>query len=160
MTLALPSAVAQYLRAHHVMTLAAQGADGPWAAAVFYASDGDDQIFLSSPTSRHARQLAIDGRCAAAIHSETIDWHSIQGIQLEGSVDALAGAQRDHAMRVYGEKFPFARPAIAAPAIVQALARVQWYRLRVARLYFLDNAQGFGHRQLFERELPIDSIRM
>ncbi|HEU5294259.1 MAG TPA: pyridoxamine 5'-phosphate oxidase family protein [Burkholderiaceae bacterium] len=150
MTLELPRSVTQYITSRHVMTLAAQGSDGPWAAAVFYASDGDDLIFVSSPASRHARQLALDARCAATIHSEVTDWRSIRGVQLEGSVDALAAAQRPHAMQVYGEKFPFVQPAVAAPAIAQALARVQWYRLRIARLYFLDNAQGFGRRQLFE----------
>ena len=150
MTLELPPPVARYLSAHHVMTLAAQGADGPWAAAVFYASDDHDLIFLSSPTSRHARQLALDARCAATIHSEVTDWRSIQGVQLEGRVHSLAEGERARAMQVYGEKFPFVRPAVAAPAIVQALARVHWYRLRIARLYFLDNAQGFGQRRLFE----------
>jgi hypothetical protein len=149
-TLELPPSVAQYLAAHHVMTLATQDADGPWATAVFYARDGDDLIFLSSPASRHVRHLALDARCAATIHSEVTDWRSIQGVQLEGRADELPGGERAHAMRIYEEKFPFVRQAAAAPAIVQALARVRWYRLRIARLYFLDNAQGFGQRQLFK----------
>jgi len=148
-TLELPPSVAQYLTAHHVMTLATQEADGPWAAAVFYARDGDDLIFVSSPTSRHARHLALDARCAATIHSEVTDWRSIQGVQLEGRVDELPGGEHAHAMQIYEEKFPFVRQAAAAPAIVQALARVRWYRLRIARFYFLDNAQGLGQRQLF-----------
>ena len=42
----LPQQAAAYLAGHHVMTLATQGADGPWAAAVFYASDGASLIFL------------------------------------------------------------------------------------------------------------------
>ena len=49
MALNLPAAAADYLAQHHVMTLATQGGDGPWAAAVFYVRDGDDLIFLSSP---------------------------------------------------------------------------------------------------------------
>ena len=36
MAMKLPAAVAEYLARHHVMTLATQGGDGPWAAAVFY----------------------------------------------------------------------------------------------------------------------------
>ncbi|MBL8318079.1 MAG: pyridoxamine 5'-phosphate oxidase family protein [Burkholderiaceae bacterium] len=150
MTLALPPPVAQFLADHHVMTLATHGAEGPWAAAVFFARDGDDLIFLSSPSSRHAGNLALDARCAATIQSEVADWRSIQGIQLEGRVDELDGDERVRVQQVYGAKFPFVRPALAAPAIVQALARVHWYRLRLARLYFIDNAQGFGQRQVFE----------
>jgi hypothetical protein len=50
----LPPQVAAYLAGHHVMTLATQGGEGPWAAAVFYASDGASLIFLSAPNTRHA----------------------------------------------------------------------------------------------------------
>ena len=64
-------------------------------------------------------------------------------------MDELPGGEHAHAMQIYEEKFPFVRQAAAAPAIVQALARVRWYRLRIARFYFLDNAQGLGQRQLF-----------
>ena len=92
MALKLPTPVAAYLRQHHVMTLATQGADGPWAAAVFYAEDGDDLVFVSSPNSRHCHDLAQEPRCAAAIHADAADWRSIQGIQLEGAVSALEGA--------------------------------------------------------------------
>ena len=150
MALNLPPEIAAYLAQHHVMTLATQGSDGPWAAAVFFAGDDDDLVFLSSPTSRHCRNLALDARCAATIQSETEDWLGIQGIQLEGRVSELHGEERARAQQRYGEKFPFARPDSAAAAIVRALARVRWYRLRMARLYFIDNARGFGHREQFE----------
>jgi hypothetical protein len=132
------------------MTLATHGADGPWAAAVFYARDGDDLIFLSSPASRHARHLALDARCAATIQPEVADWRSIRGIQLEGGVAEIDGDERARAQHCYWEKFPFAHPAKAVVAIQQALARVRWYRLRVARLVFVDNGRGFGQREVFE----------
>ena len=150
MTPALPDAVARYVARHHVMTLATQGPDGPWASAVFYAEHGDALVFLSSPATRHCRNLAADARCSAAIHSDVDDWQLIQGIQLEGRVDELAGDERDRAIVRYAEKFPFVRPAVAAPAIVQALARVRWFRLCIQRLHFIDNRRGFGQRQTFE----------
>lgn len=150
MALKLPAPVATYLRQHHVMTLATQGVDGPWAAAVFYAEDGDDLVFVSSPNSRHCRDLAQEPRCAAEIHADAADWRSIQGIQLEGAVSALEGADLRRAQQLYGERFPFVRPGGAPAAILQALARVRWYRLRIARLYFIDNRLGFGQRQQFD----------
>ncbi len=149
MALALPPPVRAYLAAQHVMTLATQGADGPWAAAVFYAQLEDDLVFVSSPASRHARDLAADARCAATIHGPADDWAAIRGIQLEGRVEPLQGDAREQARACYGAKFPFARPAVAAAPIVEALARVHWYRLRIARLFFIDNARGFGKRQEF-----------
>ena len=140
--------VAEYLARHHVMTLATHGADGPWAAAVFYASEGRRLIFLSSPDSRHCNNLAQDSRCAASIQEDTGDWRQIKGIQLEGRVRALEGEELDHARRVYAQKFPIVGPlAQAPPALVKALARVRWYLLHPARLYFIDNSQGFAHRE-------------
>jgi uncharacterized protein len=150
MALNLPSEVREFLRRHHVMSLATQDGDGPWAAAVFYVPDGDGLIFLSSPASRHGRSLALHARCAAAIHGESQDWSAIQGIQLEGDVGELTGAERELAQQRYAERFPFVRPGVAPAAIAQALGRVRWYRLRIARLYFIDNRRGFGQREEFE----------
>jgi uncharacterized protein len=150
MALNLPPPVAEYLVAPPVMPLATQGDQGPWAAAVFYVPDGDDLIFLSSPTTRHCRDLALQPRCAATIQSDAQEWRSIQGIQLEGSVSELQGDDRAHAQQLYGERFPFVRPGSAPAAIVLALSRVRWYRLRIARLHFIDNRLGFGHRKQFD----------
>jgi len=152
MALALPPPVRDYLAAQHVMTLATQGADGPWAAAVFYAQMDDDLVFVSSPTSRHGIHLAQDARCSAAIQGAAEDWASIRGIQIDGRVELLQGDAATPARERYAQKFPFVRPEVAAPPILQALARVQWYRLRIARLFFIDNASGLGKRQLFAAE--------
>ena len=143
----LPPYAAAYLAEHHVMTLATQGAAGPWAAAVFYAWDGASLIFLSSAKTRHAIDLAADPRCAATIQEDYSDWPRIKGIQLEGRVARLSGDDEAEARRQYGEKFPIARPlAKLPPAIVEAFARVNWYRLTPSRMYFIDNSKGFGHR--------------
>lgn len=145
--LELPPVVAQYLRGQHVMTLATHGAEGPWAAAVFYASDGSDLLFLSSPASRHGCDLAQDARCAATIQAQDSDWARIRGVQLQGRAVPLEGAALADAQRIYARKFPFLASLGQVPAaIAAALARVRWYRLTPQRLYFIDNSQGFGHR--------------
>lgn len=149
----LPPPVADYLASHHVMTLATQSAQGPWAAAVFYASDGGSLIFLSAPSSRHCRDLALDARCAATIQEDYRDWKQIKGIQLEGRVRELQGDEEKLAQQLYGEKFPVVGPlAKVPPAIVKALARVRWFRLVPERFYFIDNSRGFGHREEIEWE--------
>ncbi len=140
-----------FLRSHHVATLATCGAQGPWAAAVFYASEGLELIFVSSPRSRHARDLASEPRAAATVHENCADWRQIKGIQLEGTVRMLEGAQRAQAQRVYGERFPAITAIGQAPAaIVAALARVRWYALAPTRLYLLDNERAFGQRECIE----------
>jgi uncharacterized protein YhbP (UPF0306 family) len=140
--------VRRYLRGHHVLTLATQGPEGVWAAAVFYAGDETGLYFLSSPASRHARNLAANPRVAATIQEDYADWPEIKGVQLEGAVGELSGPEEAEARRLYGEKYPVVGNLAKAPAaIVKALAKVRWYRLVPERLYFIDNATGFGRRE-------------
>jgi uncharacterized protein len=144
----LPDAVAEYLERHHVMTLATVGGDGPWAAAVFYVNERGTLYFLSSPSSRHCRNLALDPRCAATIHEDVGDWTKIKGVQLEGRVNEIDGDELVHARQRYGAKFPVVGRLASAPAaIVEALAKVRWYRLQSEHMHFIDNSQGFGHRE-------------
>ncbi len=134
-----------YLASHNVVTLATQGPEGPWAAAVFYVSDGFTLYFISAPSTRHAKNLAANPAVAAAIHEDYDDWRAIKGIQLEGQVELLSGERRDRAIGAYSAKFPLVGPA-APGEIAQALERMDWYRIVPSRAYFIDNTRGLGHR--------------
>jgi uncharacterized protein YhbP (UPF0306 family) len=133
-----------YLAAHNVMTLATCGADGPWSAAVFYASEEFTLYFVSSPGSRHARELAREPRVAAAIHEDYRDWRAIQGIQLAGRVERLAGESREAALACYRGKFAFLE-SVTGP-VLAALGKAAVYRLTPSELHWIDNAAGFGAR--------------
>ena len=133
-----------YVARHHVMTLATQGPQGVWAAAVFYAHDDFRFVFLSAGHTRHAQNIAAAPEVAATIQSDYDDWTAIKGIQLEGTVEQLEGARCSAALALYAARFNFVAQPVAA--IERALARVNWYELRPRRLYFVDNSQGFGHR--------------
>lgn len=133
-----------YLQQHRVMTLATHGPGGMWAAAVFYASEGFDFYFLSAGHTRHARNIADSPRIAATIQEDYADWAAIQGIQLAGVVTKLSGIEQLKAITLYQTKFTFL--AQATTIIQAAFEKVNWYRLRPYQLYFVDNSQGFGHR--------------
>lgn len=133
-----------YLRDHHVMTLATQGPLGLWAAAVFYANDDWRLYFLSAGHTRHGQNMAASPRVAATIQEDYDDWTAIRGIQLEGTVRLLEGGARAFAIVHYAQKFPFVRRPEAS--IEAALARVNWYCLTPERMYFVDNSRGFGKR--------------
>lgn len=137
-------AALEYLESHHVMTLATCGEKAPWAAAVFYASEGFNLVFLSAGHTRHIQDLKHRPRVAAAIQEDYRDWLKIKGIQLEGTVRQLDGHQRQEAIDLYGTKFTFI--ASAGSLIQAALKRIDWYLLEPDRLYFVDNSRGFGHR--------------
>lgn len=136
-----------YLRAHNVMTLATHGPEGVWAAAVFYVHENFDLYFLSSPTTRHSLNLAANPRVAVTIQADYDDWRAIKGIQMEGNVTRLEGLEQARAILLYGKKFSIVGNIARAPAeIARAFSRVAWYRVTPTRVYFVDNSQGFGHR--------------
>jgi len=137
-----------YLKNHHVVTLATHGPQGLWAAAVFYASDGLNLYFLSSPNSRHSMNLAAASRVAATIQEDYKAWPEIKGIQLEGEAVRLEGLERAAALACYGAKFPLIGDLTQAPLeIAKAMSKVAWYKLVPETMHFIDNAQGFGHRE-------------
>lgn len=145
---ALPPAVAAYLDDQHVMTLATSGADGPWAAAVFYARREHELLFMSSPQSRHCRDLSVNPCCAATVQANERDWAKIKGVQLQGRVSTVDAADQAHALAHYAAKFPLVTSSATAPAVIAAaMAKVHWYRLHIERLFFIDNSRGFGRRE-------------
>src|SRR5512145_2518531 len=96
-----------YLRAHNVVTLATTGGDGPWAAAVFYASADFTLYFVSSPDARHSGNLAMHPRVAVAVHEDYRDWTAIKGLQMEGFAQVISGAEQSAAAATYRAKYPF-----------------------------------------------------
>jgi uncharacterized protein len=144
---ALRTRVLDYLDRHNVMTLATEGPEGPWAAAVFYVNDGLRLYFLSSPKSRHCENLAASPRAAVTIQEDYRDWPDIKGIQLEGRVAPVSDAELAKVRARYGAKFPaVGKIAQAPPSIVAAFAKVRWYALTPEALHFIDNSVAFGHR--------------
>jgi hypothetical protein len=143
----LRSRVQAYLGAHHVMTLATAGDEGPWAAAVFYVHHGWALYFLSAAASRHCRNMAQNPRVSATIQEDYTEWRQIKGIQLEGTATRLSGEEQARARDLYGAKFPLLRDTAGLPAeIAAALASISWYRIAPERAWFVDNSVAFGHR--------------
>ncbi len=146
----------RYLAERFVMALGTQGPDGPWVASVYVAGDLDALYFLSSPNSRHARNLAHTPLVAAAINEDEHDWRQIRGLQLEGTC-ALADSPSAwlRGWRTYLARFPVARELFRGRAAGLEAARkarsTRLYVLRPSRVYYLDNRLGFGERQ----EVPL-----
>ncbi len=129
------------------MSLATAGPDGLWAAAVFYVNDGFTFYFLSAPSSRHCLNLSARSKVAATIQEDYEDWRKIQGVQLEGSAARIAGAEQRRATALYSRKFPVVADAkTAPPEIAASLERAAWFKIVPAKLLFIDNSLGLGHR--------------
>ncbi|MBC7804282.1 MAG: pyridoxamine 5'-phosphate oxidase family protein [Candidatus Parcubacteria bacterium] len=151
---ALRARVRAMLEAHSTATLATAGAEGPWAAAVFYASDEPLNLYFVTDTgTRHGRDLQAGGPVAAAINSDVADWHEIRGLQLEGRASMLSEAGRAAAMEIYLAKFSGVRRLLDAPRddseklIGERLDKVPLWRLAPSRIRLLDNRKRFGWKQ-------------
>jgi len=146
-----------YLETHHVMTIASCKGDAPWAAAVFYASDGLDLYFFSNPRSRHGLNMAANAAVSAAIHEDYSDWRAIQGIQLEGRAERLRSLQlQARFWEVYLKKFPFVSQFFQGgslrAAVSSKVSGIRLYRIVPRAVWFIDNRKGFGHRERLELE--------
>ncbi|MCS7221010.1 MAG: pyridoxamine 5'-phosphate oxidase family protein [Anaerolineae bacterium] len=147
--------IAELLAMHTTMTLATIGPDGaPQAAAVFYAHDDDFHLyFLSEPVTRHGRNVAADPRVAATIQADGQDWQRICGLQIEGIVALVEGAQElAHAIRVYSARFDFLAGLLAGAAegprvLIGPLARSRFYVLRPSWIRLIDNRVRFGYKE-------------
>lgn len=140
----------RFLVERAAMALATDGPDGPWAASVYFAGDLDALYFVSSPHTRHGRNISSNSRVAAAINEDEHDWQAIRGIQLHG-LCALADRPSVwlRGWRAYMRKFPVARELFRGRAGAEALAKLRGTRLYVLRpehVFYLDNRLGFGER--------------
>lgn len=142
------SEVLEYLRTHHVMTIATVGKLGPAAAAVFYVNHGGLFYFLSAPHARHCQNFMADARVAITIQEDYSDWGSIKGIQIDALARELDGQEKENAKRLYGEKFPDVLGDQPIQAVLaEALRRVRWYELAAKQIRFINNQRGFGHKE-------------
>lgn len=144
--------ILSYIESHNTMTLGTCHENVPWAATVFFASDGFRLYFFSAPDSRHCQNLAANARVAVTIQEDYRDWRKIKGIQLEGKIAAVDSAmEKVKAMTVYARKYPEVMKVFTNPAsgvFYEAFLKVNFYCVIPERVFYIDNEQyGFGKRQ-------------
>jgi len=148
---ALKQEVLDYLRGHNTMTLATCASDVPWASTVFYASDDLRLYFLSAPESRHCQNLSGNSRVGVTIQEDYKDWREIKGVQLEGNVKLVDSViERAEAMAIYARKYPEVVKLFTSPdsgVLSKAFLKVKFYCVTPTKIFFINNAQGFGKRQ-------------
>ena len=141
------------------MTLATCKGGLPWATDIYFAPDGYDLFFFSSPDSRHCLNLVLNPACAASVHPVATSWREIRGLQMEGTaglVNSVKGKAR--AFMAYFGKFPFARELMSSPSEAgPKIGKVTAHIFRPSRIRYLDNSLGFGTRfcVLLEAGTPI-----
>jgi len=152
--LPVPEKVLRYLQSHHVLTLATIGGGFPQAAAMFYVAGLRGEVyFLSASQSRHSQNLQQDERVAVTIQDEPAHWRDIRGLQIEGTARPVTNRrEREEALQHYLARFPELldepQPGDGVGQALQtALRQATLYRIEPIWIRWIDNAQGFGHKE-------------
>ncbi len=144
--------ILQILEKHNTLTLATCRGGLPWAASLFFASDDDLNLyFVSDHRTRHAADIAADGRVVATVNPDCGRWDEVRGLQIRGRAVKVTGAKRDAALQAYLEKYSDIQRLFHAPAsacekvIAERLGDAHFYRVTPEWVRIIDNSKGFGH---------------
>ncbi len=148
----------EFLRSQSTLALGTAGlSDGrPQVAALFFASDDAFNLnWISDPDSRHSKNLEDWNDVSAAIYVQTWEYGAIKGVQIEGDASAVTDDdERQHALALYSEKFPFVTDRFAT-LIQQSV----FYVVRPRWLRWIDNERKFGYKQEFSLDTDSDDTR-
>lgn len=144
----IDSKIVEFIREHHVLTLATASNNKPYCATMFYISDFTDEkmpsalslIFTSDDETRHVKEVAENKDVAGAIALETSIIGKIQGIQFTGIIEKLEGAELKKAKTAYIKRFPIA-----------ALATLHLWKVDIQFMKLTDNRLGFGKKLIWDK---------
>jgi len=146
--------IAAFLAAQTTLTLATANADGsPHACDVFYAPGDDSSLyFLSDSKTTHIQNLERTPRVSATVHGASRGWENIRGAQMVGEAARVEdAAERTRAFDLYLARYPFVRqwlPSVdALGRAIEKIGVVELYRISPRWMRWIDNAQGFGHKE-------------
>jgi uncharacterized protein len=146
----LADRIAEFLDAHHVMSLATCGPHGPHAANLFYARDALSLVWVSDRQSTHSASLEINPQIVATIAPDCRDFAEIRGVQIFGRAYRLSGAAaRDSARALLAKRYPILQHP-SDRIIAQAYASADPYHLVPNRIVLIDNRRGFGRKETLD----------
>lgn len=143
------SKLADFMAGRISMSVATTSPSGSARVAdVYFVSDADLHLyFYSDPASRHSRNIQRDPRVAVTMRVESMDWHEIRGLQVEGVAEVMDEPEaHKQAWELMCAKFPFYQ------SFTDAVASLKMYRVTPKHIRWIDNSVSFGHKEDFELE--------
>ena len=134
--------IIDFIKAHHLLTLATTKDNIPYCANCFYVFDekNNSLIFSSDNKTKHAQDYIANPNVAGSIALETKEVSKIQGVQLLGTILKLKGEELQIAKKQYFKAFPYAR-----------LMKPQLWAMRLAFIKMTHNKLGFGKKLVWEK---------
>ena len=134
--------ITDFLKKHHVLTLATCTANQAWCANCFYVwlEDGCCFVFTPAPVTRHGSEATQNPQVAGSVVLETNSVGKVEGIQFTGTMEVPEGELAEKAKFAYLKRFP-----------VAVLMKTNLWVVKVNHLKMTDNRLGFGKKLVWER---------
>jgi nitroimidazol reductase NimA-like FMN-containing flavoprotein (pyridoxamine 5'-phosphate oxidase superfamily) len=116
--------------ANMYMTLATADAAGrPWISPVWFAPLTDDELlWVSSPETRHSRNIAVRPEVAIVIFDSTVPIGDAEALYVEATAERLSGGDLVRAIATYSDRSQACGAQVWEPADVRPPARLCLYR--------------------------------
>lgn len=134
--------IVDFIREHHVLTLATSKNNIPYCANCFYTYLEEENmlVFTSDAETRHAKEAIEQNHVAGSIVLETKTIGKIQGIQFNGIMTLPEGSLLEKAKKTYLKAFPVAR-----------LMETNIWVLELTYIKMTHNVLGFGKKLIWEK---------
>lgn len=147
--------VPRLLNANHYCVLATANAAGePWATPVFFAARHDRELFwVSSPTSRHSRNIEVRPTIGVTIFDSTSPIGGAEALYLEAHASAVESSLHAEALDVLNTRLPPQKAL--APADLLPTGPLQPYHATATRHYVLIRGGDARFDNVVDERLPV-----
>ena len=131
-----------FIKRHHVLTLATSAGSQPYCCNCFYAYDENRNIFIvkTNEGTRHTQEIMQNPRVALSIVLETEEIGKIQGLQITGEAVFYDGDSLHEATKTYLKRFPY---AVLKPG--------ETLTIEPDYMKLTDNRFGFGKKLIWDK---------
>jgi uncharacterized protein YhbP (UPF0306 family) len=134
--------VINFIKNHHVLTLATCEDSTPYCSNMFYTLLEKEfcLVFISDKNTRHIAETLRNPIVAGSIVLETEIVGKIQGLQFCGTMTEPSGKLKAKAIMAYLKRFPYA-----------VLSGTPVWIIEITYTKFTDNRLGFGKKLVWEK---------
>lgn len=140
----LPEArITEFLKEHHVLTLATSNGNESWCANCFYVYLKDEASFLftSDSDTKHILMGLQNPIVSGSVVLETKIIGKIRGVQFIGELQKVENNEHSKFRIKYLKKFPFA-----------VIINTDLWIVKLSKVKMTDNRLGFGKKLYWECE--------
>lgn len=138
-----PQKITDFIKRHHVITVATVNDGQPWCFNAFYAFDEEMQSFVitSHDDTRHIQEVLQNKKVAGSVVLETEIVGKVQGLQFSGEMTLCEDEDEKQAKKVYVKRFP----------LTTLTPKILW-RISIFDAKYTDNTLGFGKKLLWTKK--------